>query len=153
MNNDKPLTAEQVRQIVREEMQMNYQAGSPNIPPHTHNGTDNLNINPIDLEGFTPLPSSPAKYQKPDGSYEYGFSSQNTLIPGDASHAPQTLANTAIAQYPIPIVIGNGAGLQSAFEGGYAPEGCLVAFMGTVAPILYIKFDGSWYGAQLTEVV
>jgi hypothetical protein len=39
------LTEQQVRGIVKDEMMRNYRSGSPLVPPHTHNGTDNLKIN------------------------------------------------------------------------------------------------------------
>ena len=35
----------QIRRIVNEELESNYYSGYPSVPPHTHNGTDNLNIN------------------------------------------------------------------------------------------------------------
>jgi hypothetical protein len=38
------MNEEQIRQIVREEMVRNYRSGAPLIPPHTHNGNDNLRI-------------------------------------------------------------------------------------------------------------
>jgi hypothetical protein len=39
------LTEQQVRGIVKNEMMRNYRSGSPLVPPHTHNETDNLKIN------------------------------------------------------------------------------------------------------------
>lgn len=45
----KQLTDQDVRQIVRDEMQQNYRAGAPFIPPHTHNGNDGLRLNARDI--------------------------------------------------------------------------------------------------------
>lgn len=38
------MTADEVRQIIREELQRNYSSGAPAVPPHTHNGIDNLQL-------------------------------------------------------------------------------------------------------------
>lgn len=146
----KPLTEQEVRDIVRDEMQKNYMSGSPNIPPHSHNGTDGLNIAPVDLIGFSPIPSSFQKFQNPDGSSEYGYGSPAKLVSGDGTHFAQYINDQNTAVYPIPIVVGNGVGVQGAFEGGYAPEGTMVLFAGIAQPILYIRFDGGWYGVVLT---
>lgn len=35
---------QQIRKIVKDEMEQNYRSGSPRIPPHQHNGNDNLKI-------------------------------------------------------------------------------------------------------------
>jgi hypothetical protein len=40
---------QEVRRIVKQEMSKNYFSGSPDIPPHQHNGTDNLKINGTNL--------------------------------------------------------------------------------------------------------
>lgn len=61
------MNEDQIRQIVRDEMQKNYQSGSPDVPPHTHNGTDGLNINPNDLTGFTIIPTTNVLYKNPLG--------------------------------------------------------------------------------------
>lgn len=151
----KPLTENEVREIVREEMTRNYMSGSPDVPPHSHNGTDALNVSPVDLEGFTPMPTSRQTYLNPvTGLYEYGFASTayettSGLVGGtDAANVSQYVANASVAQYPIPIVVGNGVGAQSAFNGGYAPEGTLVFFANGTASVLYIRFDGGWLGAN-----
>jgi len=147
----KPLTEQQIRDIVNEEVRKNYYAGSPAIPPHSHNGTDNLNIDPHDLVGFTNIPTSTQKYlNNLTGQMEYGFGSPQQLVGGDSTHMSQYLNNVTTAQYPIPIVVGNGAGPQGSFEGGYAPEGTLVLFAGITNPILYIRWDGQWRGVALT---
>lgn len=48
-------TEEQIRQIVREEIQRNYSSGSPKVAPHKHNNVDNLQIRQSDV-----LPSTRA---------------------------------------------------------------------------------------------
>lgn len=45
----KQLTDQDVRQIVKDEMQNNYRSGAPFVPPHTHNGNDNLRVSNTDV--------------------------------------------------------------------------------------------------------
>src|SRR6185312_8706369 len=35
---------QKVRKIVKDEMEKNYRSGTPKVPPHRHNGVDNLKI-------------------------------------------------------------------------------------------------------------
>lgn len=154
MNN---LTEEQIRKIVREEMNKNYFSGNPQVPPHSHNGTDSLNVNPVDLVGWTAIPISPQTYLNPaqneysnvlqSGKYEYGFGSNNQLL-SDTGGLPQYLSNSTIAIYPIPVVNGYGVGNAGAFNGGYAPEGTLVFFNNVSLSCLYIRINGAWRGVS-----
>jgi hypothetical protein len=43
------LTEQQVRQIVKDEIQNNYRSGAPLVAPHRHNGNDNLKVNQTDI--------------------------------------------------------------------------------------------------------
>ena len=43
------MNEQDVRKIVQDENQKNYRSGSPMIPPHTHNGNDNLQIQESNL--------------------------------------------------------------------------------------------------------
>lgn len=146
------MTPDQVRQIVKDEINKNYNSGDPSVPAHEHNGNDALTLNPItSVQGFTPIPVSNTKYLNTvDGTYEYGFASPLELSVGNSSHASQSLLNSNIAQYPIPVIYGNGAGIQGSFNGGYAPDGTLVFFYNISAPTtqsgLYIRVDGAWLG-------
>jgi len=153
-----PDQIKQINELIDSKMQKNYFAGSPDTAPHEHNGTDNLNINPVNLVGFTPLPTSDLLYlnqvQNEDGTItnpgvqEYGFASKITLQGGDSSTPSQFLTDTTISQYPIPIVNGFGVGVQGAFNGGYAPEGTLVYFNNATLGGLYIRVDGAWRGVN-----
>lgn len=150
----KQLTEQDVIDIVQREMQKNYMSGSPDIAPHSHNGSDGLNINPVDLVGWTPIPTTNQRYlNSVTGVYEYGFGSTayqtgNGLVGGDSTHLSQYVANSSISQYPIPIVVGSGVGVTGAFNAGYAPEGTLVFFANGGSSVLYIRFDGGWRGAS-----
>ena len=152
----KPLTEQEIRAIVKDEMRKNYMSGSPDVPPHSHNGTDGLNVDPIDLNGFTPIPVTGKTYINTiTGKYEYGFGTPSNksgvgtsggLIGGTPGFPSQYIANTNIIQYPIPIVVGNAGTAQTQFNGGYAPEGTLVYFAGSANKGLYIRFDGGLEG-------
>ncbi len=149
------MNEETIRQIVRDEMRKNYMSGSPNVPPHSHNGTDGLNISPANIEGFTPLPTTGTYLNNLTGLYENGFASSkyvtaSGLVGGDNTHESQYILDNSVYQYPIPVVVGNGVGNQGAFNGGYAPEGTLVLFAGIANPQLYIRWDGEWRGVELT---
>lgn len=157
----KLLTEDQVRAIVREEMQKNYMSGSPDIPPHSHNGTDNLNVSPIDLVGFSALPSTNAKNLNTwTGGYQFGVASQKQLVQASASKAAQYIADSSIASYPLPIIFGvddGGSPPQAEFQGGFAPEGTAIIFCAlnnnTVKNLLYVRAGGRWLGAELTDFI
>jgi len=158
MNN---LTEKQIREIIQNEMKKNYFSGNPRVDPHAHNGTDNLNINPVDLIGFTPIPTAPTEYINDFyGTYQYPFAAKQQLVQASATKAAQIIANTTIAMYPIPVIYGvddGGAPPQAEFNGGYAPEGSLVIFCAlnnnTVKNLLYVRAGGRWLGVPLTDFV
>jgi len=144
MNN---LTEQQIRAIVQDEMRKNFNSGNPQTPPHDHDGTDGFLLNPINFLNWTPVPVTSTKFLNTvTGIYEFGFASPQQLAGGDSTHPSQYALRTDIGMYPIPIIFGNGVGTQSAFEGGYAPEGTLVYFAGTSQKGLYIRVDGGWEG-------
>lgn len=158
------MNEEQVRSIVQDEINknqnQNYNSGSPSIPPHVHDGNDNLNINPLDLIGWDSIPSTNRKYLTPSGTYIYGFASPNQLTQGISGTNQYIgnfvndagLTNGTLATYPIPLVIGNGVGNAGSFNGGYAPDGTLIAFItgDPTTSFLYLRWDGQWFGVQLS---
>ncbi len=48
-----PTLKQQIIDLINQMFNTNYWAGVPKIPPHTHNGIDNLKINASDIEGLT----------------------------------------------------------------------------------------------------
>ncbi len=46
---DKYLTKQEVLDLIKQQFQQNYAAGNPRIPPHQHNGVDNLQINAANI--------------------------------------------------------------------------------------------------------
>jgi hypothetical protein len=153
MNN---LTEQQIRQIVKDEMNRNYLSGNPQIPPHSHNGTDNLHVSPLELEGWSAIPTTPQTYTNEfTGLQEFGFGSPQQLVGGSSTNASQTIWNATIAQYPVPIVSGNGrisGQPQGDFAGGYAPDGTIVLFDNGVRLELHARWAGQWRGVELPIV-
>ncbi len=150
-----------IRQLIREELDKREGSG-PAVKPHLHDGTSNLLID-LQTLGMYPVPQSGDKVQfgyltNQNGvnsvntqGLAYGFGSPKILAPSDASHLQQYVINSKVLINPIPIVVGNGVGTQSAFNGGAAPDGTMVAFItgSTTTSFLYIRFDGAWYGVNL----
>ncbi len=53
---------QEIRRIVRDEMNKNQMSGSPELPPHSHNGIDGLQIDTTNILNFVPIPSSNKLY-------------------------------------------------------------------------------------------
>lgn len=143
------LNEELIRSIVRDEMQKNYMSGSPDVPPHSHNDTDGFKINPMDLIGFNAVITTNNKNLVPEtGKYEYGYASPLNI--GSTGQLTQSIVNVNNATYPIPYVLGFGVGVFSAFNGGFAENGTLIAFSnaGTTGQ-LWIRIEGKWKGVAL----
>lgn len=127
------MNEEQVRNIVREEIQKNYRDGSPSIPPHSHNGVDNLKIQIPDLDG--------ANLFAKTGAGMYANLHQN--IYGES------------ATIPLPIIAGRGVGADGSFNGGNAPDGTIFFFIGAGGKQLWVAFNSdptqvtTWYGVNL----
>ncbi len=161
------MNEEKIRQIAREEfaklMEQDYDSGDSTVKPHKHDGVSNTRIDPASL-GFPVIPQGNQKisynYQSTSNGLvlsnsqevAYGFGSPSILSPATSGHLQQYVQNPATAIVPIPIVVGNGVGIQSAFNGGAAPDGTMVAFLtgSTTTSALYIRWDGSWYGVVLS---
>jgi hypothetical protein len=47
------MNEQQIRQIVRDEVEKNYRSGAPLVPPHTHDGVNNLKIKQSDIIHLT----------------------------------------------------------------------------------------------------
>lgn len=143
-----------IREIVRDEIDKNYRFGAPQVPPHNHDGVSNSRISLLGIIGVNPVPSSQTKYLNSSGVYEYGYGSQLELSPASSGHSAQYLNNSLAVSIPIPIVVGNGVGAQSAFNGGYAPDGTVVMFAnGLTLSTLNIRFDGQWYKINFDAVI
>src|SRR6267142_1620115 len=143
---------QRIREIIKEEQQKNAQSGSPIIPYHNQDGVNSPKINSSNVIGFTPIPSSNQKFFNTFLSqYEFGFGKQ--LVPASSGHAAQFIDNPETNIYPIPVVVGNGVGVQSEFNGGYAPDGTVALF--TTSDVsntfLQVRYDGFWYSFASTS--
>lgn len=146
----KNLTEQEIRAIVQDELRKNYLSGVPRIDPHEHNGDDSFAINPANLIGWSPIPTTTQTYTNElTGLQEYGFGSPQQLEGGNVYGQNQFLNNPTISQYPIPIVTGFGVGVTGAFNAGWAPEGTLVYFNNSTLNGLYIRIEGIWRGVNL----
>lgn len=152
------MNEEQIRLIVQDELNKNFSSGSPDVPFHTHNGTDGQSIPSTNIDGFQTVPfATSQKFLNPNtGTFEYGFASINSLEPGNTSgHMAQFVINQNASINPIPIVVGNGVGVQGAFNGGYAPDGTVVLFDSGAftTTYLYVRSRGVWYGFNADQAI
>lgn len=145
------MNEDQIRAIVRNEMDKNYSSGSPDIPPHAHNGNDNLQIDIGSLLGVNPI------RQMQGGQ---NFLANLTPAGSDTGviHPAQYLANPEIKILGmVPVIQGNGSGVQGAFNGGDAPIGTVVCFANGNLSTLWVKVDtgasGGWVGVVLDQSV
>jgi len=144
----------EIRRMIQEEMDHGYRSGDPQIAPHSHNGNDNLRINIADVDGVIPV-----------RQMEGGVNFLNQLTPTGSDtgviRPAQYLANPEIAVIGrIPVIQGNGPGVQGAFNGGDAPVGTMVAFSnGNVLSTLWVKVIegptgvGEWIGFNVDSVI
>lgn len=126
-------------------MAKNYNDGDPQIPPHQHNGNDSLQINSVNVLGFSPIPSGNKKYTGINNVGEFGFASPQIL----QTPAYELQGNTN-ALYTLPIIFSNNS---SSFQGGYAPEGTTLLFIDptiTDQAQLWALLEGIWYGVDLS---
>lgn len=148
------MNEQDIREIVRDEMQKNYYSGDPQVPPHSHSGNDGLQVPLQSIEGTDLVPVSNNTYLNPaTGLNELGYAAN--LTGGDATNLSQEYATPQIlATVPIPIVVGGGVGAQSAFNGGYAEDGTMVLFVnGNTLTKLNVAFGGEWYQFNVDSVI
>lgn len=142
---DKYMKEEEIRKIVQDEIQKNYRLGNTQVPPHQHNGVDNLIISSSNIGGFVPIPSGNIKYKDDNGVSAFGFASEQLL------QSPAfTLQGNTTSLYPLPVIYSNSA---TGFRGGYAPEGTVILFIDptiTGQAQLWSLIQGTWYGVNLS---
>lgn len=129
---------EQVQAIVKSMMNQNYTSGFPIVPVQNYSGVGSLQVPPKNLLNFPVVES-----------YEAG---QVKRIAGG-----QFLTG-GIGWYGFPIVNGFGVGTFSAFNGGDAPDGTIMAFTNATTNQLYIRIANSangpiWAGVELNLLV
>lgn len=117
-------------QVFKEQLgQSQYKVTS--VPAHSHNQTDSPRIPPTSVTNFAALPAG-----------ETGVLSKNNI---SISFPPYGII------YPIPVIRAVGVGPFSAFNGGDAPLGSMIVFMGPAGNELWIMLEDlagvpTWYG-------
>lgn len=148
---------QQIRKIVKDEIEKNSRSGAPIIAPHTHNGKDNLRVTLPNIVGADTLPSGNAKFATPFLPNDYGFASQEVLGPYQIimnNYVNQTgvpLTNTSTnlsATVPIPVIFSDD---DFTFHGGNAQIGTMVMFQKSNLSsnqLWVMGYDG-WWGVNL----
>ena len=73
MNDD---IQKQIQEEVQKAFDKNYFSAIPKIPPHQHNGVDNLQIDPVNLTGFPVIGAIPLD-NAPQGTIRLYFDGAN----------------------------------------------------------------------------
>lgn len=114
------------------------------VPTHMHNGVDSLKIPPTSVEVFQVLPGTTGGVVAP-GTLGNQVVTQGPTERGYGNFA--TVSQAVFPVYPIPIIYGNGVGVDSLFNYGDAPDGTMIFFdNGLTLSGLYIKTANGWYG-------
>jgi len=114
------------------------------VPTHMHNGIDSLKIPPTSVEVFQVLPATSGGVVDP-AIIGNKVMTQGPTERGYGNFA--TVSQAVFPVYPIPVMYGNGVGVDSAFSYGDAPSGTMVFFdNGLTLSGLYIKTANGWYG-------
>lgn len=141
-----------IRQIVRDEIAKAAQQAQytvTRVPVHTHNNTDAPNIPSSNVTGFQSLPAQPN--QSPSGGVISLLMLDGQTVNG-IPNTPSSSNPPAVYTYPVPFIWGYGVGTHSAFNGGTAPEGTLIAFHnGDGINQLWIMMESKWRGVNLDQ--
>ena len=102
------MNREQILQLIQQTIKQNYLSGSPVIPPHTHNGVDNLQIPYKNLIG-TPSTSTSTS----------GLNGYQTFTAGGTFTVP-----TGFTNFNVTVVGGGQGGTTRGNGGGQAGDYC-----------------------------
>ena len=97
------MNEQEVRKIVQDEMMKNYFSGSPVVPPHTHNGINNLQIKETDKGTMLFSKSVVKKYEK--SSHSRFNKEIDALLSGEVEEVNGALFHPEVGE--IDIVWGN----------------------------------------------
>lgn len=113
------------------------------VPTHLHNGIDSVPIPATSVLGFMNLPATSG------GVANATTLGNQVMTQGDAvnGYGNKATPNQAVfSVYSIPIIYGNGVGLDGAFNGGDAPDGTVIMFdNGLTFATLCVKTGNGWY--------
>lgn len=140
--------ARQIAEQVYNDLGTRYNVAT--VPTHSHNGVDSVQIAPSGVLGFMAVPTQPNATGATGGvlsAINLG-GQQVTQGPNDSNYTTQnTVPQPNITVFPVPIIYGNGVGVDSAFNGGAAPNGTMIFFEnGLTLSALWIKTENGWYG-------
>lgn len=128
----KQLTEEDVIRIVNQQIYQNSNSGAPNVPPHNHDGTNNLAITVGDLDGYNSVPG-----------LEVGKVALINNLPFFGS----------LFSYPLPVISGDLGASDVPFPGGEAPDGTMIIYKRATAWQLWIMLFSTWHGVDLPLTV
>ncbi len=118
----------------------------PAVPDHHHNGSDASILDPLATKGFQLLPATSGGVVSP------GVMGNQSITQGPNVAGFGYLAGIGTGFpfniYPVPIIYGNGVGVDSEFNGGDAPEGTVLFFEnGPTISGMWVKTNSGWRGS------
>lgn len=133
------MNEQQIRAIVKDEMQKNYRSGSPDVAPHSHNGTDGLQVYLGDVLGSVTLPSSNSGIMSPINIQERIIVS---TPPGQVGTVPAV---------PFLVLSGDLGAEVLSFAGGDAYSGTGIIYHAGSSRQFWVKNPfGGWDGIDFT---
>lgn len=123
------MNEQEIRVIVRDEMMKNYKDGDPKVPPHQHNGNDNLKLSVSNITEYLP-------FKKLGVGTSVDLVQTNLFFGGQYS-------------YPLPVISGDLGAENIPFAGGDAPDGTIFIYKEAAAWQLWIMLFGTWHGVDL----
>lgn len=145
------LTPDDVRRIATEVyQQLGSRFGVNQTPIHTHNGVDSPTLAPAALDPFQALRTTPGAIFAPSN-----IAGQNVSNPITGTLSFSTVP-TSVYVAPVPYIEGDGVGVSSAFNGGEAPIGTIIAFANAGVRQLWWRIynvgtdSNKWVGIDLS---
>jgi len=118
----------------------------PSVPTHSHNNIDSPSLPATSINGFAPLPATVGGVVSPGTLGNQGVA-QGAINVGYGYLA--TGVQASFLAYPLTVIYGHGAGADSAFNGGDAPEGTVLFFNNgdnQALNQLWVRAGGKWRG-------
>lgn len=134
---------QKLRQIMREEI-ANYmimkQYNISKIPNHEHNGNDTPKLSIASMIESIPVTGTTG------GVFDPAILDTQTV-----NHLPTSTNSdpSQVTTLSVPMIYGFGVGVHSAFNGGLAEEGTMIAFSNGAFSTLWFMMDGTWRGVGL----
>lgn len=137
-----------LQNLIRQEIEAymnNKQFNISKISNHEHNGVDSNPIPVYSIIESLALPGS----KTPDVFSSLNLNNQ-VVVQGNSTKSFGTQGTVKQGKFftlPIPVIYGNGVGVNSAFNGGDAPVGTILFFdNGLTLSGFWVKTISGWYG-------